>query len=219
VYASASALVEAGGVLRRIESAPPLTLRQVLSEQGCALCLVGSAAGPLAGDDLCLSLDIRGDTSLTASGATIAQGGASTLRTRIDVGAGATLRADPGPLIVCAGACVDVTLDITLDESATVAWREVLVLGRSHEPPGTATLRWNVRRGGVPLLRQTVDLTDPGLVAWPGLLHGKRVLATTLRVGPAVCARTVVHSAMSVTQRLDEHAELHTTLADNTVTL
>jgi urease accessory protein len=37
-------------------------------------------------------------------------------------------------------------------------------------------------------------------------------LATILRVGPDVDARTVVHSATDATQRLAEHAELHTTL-------
>jgi len=175
-----------------------------------ALCLVGSAAGPLDGDELCLSLDIRGDTTLTATGATIAQGGASTIRTRVDVRA--TLRAEPGALIVCAGARVDVTLDIRLSAGAHLEWHELLVLGRSNEPPGAATLTWNVTRDSRPLLRQYVDLADSDLAAWPGMLRGARVLSTTLRVGPDVEARTVVHSPTDVTQRLDAHAELRTTL-------
>ncbi|HEY3717850.1 MAG TPA: urease accessory protein UreD [Jatrophihabitantaceae bacterium] len=209
--ASASALVEPGGVLRHVESAPPLTLRRVHGPPGtAALCLVGSAAGPLAGDELGLTLDIRGDTTLVAAGATIAQGGASTLHTQVYLSA--PMRADPGPLIICAGARVDVTLDITLAADATLQWHELLVLGRSGEPPGAATLRWNVTRDGQPLLRQFVDLTDPELVAWPGLLHGARTLATTLCVGPDLDARTVVHSPTDVTQRLADHATLRTTL-------
>jgi len=198
-------------VLRHVESAPPLTLRRVHGPAGtAALCLVGSAAGPLAGDELRLTLDVHGDTTLVAAGATIAQGGASTVHTQVYVSA--SLRADPGPLIICAGARVDVTLDINLTAGATVQWHELLVLGRSGEPPGLATLRWNVTRDGQPLLRQYVDLTDPELLAWPGLLRGARTLATTLRVGPDVDARTVVHSPTDVTQRLADHATLRTTL-------
>ena len=207
--ASAAAVVDADGRLRQLTSAPPLTLRRVHGP-GCALCLVGTAAGPLDGDELALSLDIRGATTLTATGASIAQGGASTLTIRAEVAA--ELCADPGPLIVCAGAHVDVTVDLALDAGASVTWHELLVLGRSNEPPGTATLTWNVTRDGSPLLRQYVDLADPDLATWPGLLRGTRALATTLRVGPDVDARTVVHSPTDVTQRLADHAELRTAL-------
>jgi urease accessory protein len=214
VHAHASAVVDRGGVLRRVESAPPLTLRQVYCEDGLGLCLVGTAAGPLAGDELCLGLEIQADTTLSAAGATIAQGGASTLRTSVDVGSDARLSADPGPLVVCAGAHVDIDVHIRLAATATIEWRELLVLGRANEPPGTAVLTWNVTRGGTPLLRQTTNLADPALAQWPGMLHGKRMLATTLRVGPELEARTVVHSPTSVTQRLAEHAELTTELTD-----
>jgi urease accessory protein len=211
VDASASALVEPGGVLRHVESAPPLTLRRVQAARGVtALCLVGSAAGPLAGDDLRLSLDVHGDATLLAAGATIAQGGASSITTRVHVAG--RLHADPGPLIICAGARVDVRLDIALTGAASLDWSELLVLGRSGEPPGAATLRWNVTRDDTPLLRQHTDLTDPDLLAWPGLLRGARVMATRLRAGPDVHARTVVHSPTDVTQRLADHAELRTTL-------
>jgi urease accessory protein len=209
VRASAAAVVDADGRLRKLTSAPPLTLRRVHGP-GCALCLVGTAAGPLDGDELALSLDIRGPTTLTATAASIAQGGASTLMIRAAVAA--ELCADPGPLIVCAGAHVDVTVDLALDAKASVTWHELLVLGRTNEPPGTATLTWNVTRDGSPLLRQYVDLADPELTAWPGQLRGTRALATTLRIGPDVEARTVVHGPTDVTQRLADHAELRTAL-------
>src|SRR6266542_3545204 len=115
--AQASAVVDADGRLQHVASAPPLTLRRVHGAPGVtALCLVGSAAGPLDGDELCLALDIHAPATLTAAGATIAQGGASTLHTRVNVSG--ELDADPGPLIVCAGARVDVTLDIALTADA-----------------------------------------------------------------------------------------------------
>jgi urease accessory protein len=212
VDARASALIEPGGVLRHIESAPPLTLRRVHSRpETTALCLVGSAAGPLAGDNLGLSLDVRGDATLTAAGATIALGGASSISTRVHVAG--QLCADPGPLIVCAGAQVDVRLDVALTGTATLDWSELIVFGRTGEPPGAATLQWNVTRDGTPLLRQRIDLTDPDLLAWPGLVRRARSMATRLRVGPDIDARTVVHSPTDVTQRIAEHAELRTTLS------
>lgn len=205
--------MDPGGVLRHVASVPPLTLRRVLGSPGCALCVVASAAGPLDGDEIRLSLDVGGPASLVAAGATIAQGGASTITTRVTVSA--SLRADPGPLIVCAGARVEVVLDIALAAGASIEWREVLVLGRSGEPPGAAAVTWNVTRDHRPLLRQHVDLTDPELLAWPGLLGGARRLDTTLRAGPDVTARTVVHSSTDVTQRLAPDAELRTTLGSN----
>ena len=59
-----TAVVEAGGVLGELACAPPLTLRQVhgadrCGQGRCELCLVGTAAGPLAGDDLSICLTLR----------------------------------------------------------------------------------------------------------------------------------------------------------------
>ncbi|SOD71121.1 urease accessory protein [Jatrophihabitans sp. GAS493] len=222
LQAAASATVAAGGRLIDVVSAPPLTLRRVFSEEPdvCALCLVGSAAGPLPGDNLLLSLEI-GDgarASLIAAGATIAQGRAASsprpasVRTLVTLGEAAALDADPGALIVCAGSQVDVTLEIDLEPTSTLIWRELLVLGRSGEPAGSATLRWNVTRGGEPLLRQFLDLSDPRLLVWPGMLAGQRTVLTELRVGPDVVAETFVHSATDVTQRVADRATLRTTL-------
>jgi urease accessory protein len=203
-----------------VRSAPPLTLRQVLSERDgtCALCLVGSAAGPLPGDELTLRLVLAPDAraTLTASGATIAQGrGDQPARLLIDVtlGAGAALDADPGELIVCAGSRVEVAVTIRLAADATLTWREVVGLGRTGEAPGAAGLDWDVRRADRPLLRQRIDLTDPAHRRWPGLIGDHRRLESTLRVGPGVEAATTVHSASHVTQQIAEHATLTTRLS------
>jgi urease accessory protein len=223
VISCASARVAAPAVLREVRSAPPITIRQVLPDQDgtCALCLVGSAAGPLPGDDLTLRLivDPGAAATLTAAGATIAQGASSNgeqparLRMEIAVGAGATLCADPGALIVCSGARVDVVVSIMLAADATLTWREVVGLGRTREPPGAATVDWDVRRAGRPLLRQRIDLTDPAHRRWPGLIGDHRRLESTLRVGPAIEAGTTVHSASHVTQKIAEHATLTTRLS------
>ncbi len=64
MIARTTAVVEAGGVLGELACAPPLTLRQVhgadrCGQGRCELCLVGTAAGPLAGDDLSICLTLR----------------------------------------------------------------------------------------------------------------------------------------------------------------
>jgi urease accessory protein len=214
--------VAPGGVLRRLDVAPPLTIRQVHGERGeCALCLVGTAAGPLAGDDLSLlvDLDAGAHASLRATGAAIAQGRAgsrpATVATTVRLGAGARLSADPGALVVCAGAAVDVRLAIELAAGAALEWHELVVLGRTGEPAaGAVRLGWDVRRSGVPLLRQDIDLAHPDLRGWSGMTGGHRVLATSLLVGPEVAAATVVHGPYAVAQPLADDAVLVTVLAD-----
>jgi urease accessory protein len=219
MIASASAHVRPGGVLGAVTSQPPLTLRQVHADEAdiCALCLVGSAAGPLAGDDYRLHLEVEDQAraSLRAAGASIAQGRggrSSSIRLSARVGAGASLDADPGALIVCEGSRVDVSVELRLAADARLQWRETVVLGRTGDAaPGAATISWDVRRADRALLRQRVDLSDPLWGDW--LLAGHRVLSSVLLVGPEVHARTVVLTSSAVAQRIDEHAVLITVLA------
>lgn len=216
MIARTTAVIEPGGVLGSVACAPPLTLRQVRGEDPgrCELRLVGSAAGPLAGDDLSLSLRLRAGAraALGAAGASLAQGrgssGGATLSFAAELEAGARLVADPGPLVVCAGSRVDVRLSLTLGAAAAVRWRELIVLGRTGEPPGRATVRWDVTRAGRPVLRQFSELDL-------ALTGGRRVLACALISDPARAARTAVASASAVAQRVDQHTLLVTVLADD----
>jgi urease accessory protein len=224
LIARTTAVVEPGGVLGAVTCAPPLTLRQVHSEQAppatptlhnerrCELRLVGTAAGPLAGDDLALSLRLLpgARATLRAAGASVAQGagGDRTLAIRAELGDGADLIAEPGALIACAGSRVEVRIEIVLSAGASVDWREVVVLGRLGEAPGQVTLRWDVTRGGEPVLRQFADLG-------PALYRGGRVLACALISDPAGTARTAVESATAVAQRLNDHTVLVSVLEDD----
>lgn len=224
MIARTAAVVEPGGVLGELACTPPLTLRQVHSDSAdrCELRLVGTAAGPLAGDDLSVSLRLRAGAraTLRATGASLAQGrpggGPAELAIRADLGEGSDLVAEPGALIVCHGSRVNVRVQLALAAGAAVEWRELIVLGRSGEPPGQATLRWDVTRAGRPLLRQFSDLADPALTGWAGLTACRRVLACALIAGPAVTPRTVVASPVAVAQRLAGQALLVTVLADDT---
>jgi urease accessory protein len=222
VIARTSAVIEPGGVLGELACTPPLTLRQVHGEarDRCELRLVGTAAGPLAGDDLALSLRLRpgARATLRATGASLAQGrvpgeggtgATSALSVRVDLAERADLVADPGPLVVCRGGRVDVRLELALGHGARVEWHELIVLGRAGEPPGLATVRWDVTRLGRPVLRQFTDLSSPWLTA------GRRVLACALISDPARTARTVVAGPRAAAQRVNEHTVLVTVLEDD----
>ncbi len=229
MIARTTAVIEPGGVLGELACAPPLTLRQVHSDvRGrCELRLVGTAAGPLARDDLSVWLRLRpgARAALAATGASLAQGrgqgDAAALSIRADLADGADLVADPGTLVVCQGSRVDVRVELALGAGAAVRWRELIVLGRTGEPPGRATLRWDVTRLGHPVLRQFVDLdpaalgSGPALAARAGLTAGRRVLACALLAGPASASPTVVDSATAVAQRVDDHTLLVTVLDDD----
>ena len=222
MIARTTAVIEPGGVLGALACAPPLTLRQVhgpglCGQRRCELRLVGTAAGPLAGDDLSLRLELRAGAraTLRATGASLAQGRghrgaavAGSLSIRADLAEGSDLVADPGALVVCQGSRVDVRLDLRLGADAAVDWRELIVLGRTGEPAGQATLRWDVTRLGRPVLRQFADLSL-------GLTAGRRVLACALIAGPALAPRTVVASPVAVAQRVDDHTLLVTVLDDD----
>lgn len=214
-----AAIVGAGGRLEHVSCQPPLTLRQVHPEDSgtCSLCVVGTSAGPLPGDDLELNLLLRpgARANLQATSATLAQGdqsARSNLRTAVILEEHAVLRARPGAVVVAAGGRVNVTVTLDLAIGAHIEWREMVVLGRTNEAGGRATLRWDVTRAGRPILRQMVDLTDPTIAAWPGMLAGGRVIATALLSGPGVIARTVVASSTTVACRLDEHTVLVTAI-------
>ena len=226
MIARTTAVIEPGGVLGEVACAPPLTLRQVRGQGRCELRLVGTAAGPLAGDDLSLCLQLRAGAraTLRATGASVAQGRvhggaavAGSLSIHADLAEGADLVADPGALVVCQGSRVDVRLDLALGAGAALDWRELIVLGRTGEPAGQATLRWDVTRLGRPVLRQFVDLTPntPDPAARAGLTAGRRVLACALIAGPALAPRTVVASPVAVAQRIDDHTLLVTVLDDD----
>jgi urease accessory protein len=145
------------------------------------------------------------------------------MRTTVTVGCGASLQGAPPPLVACSGSATEVGVELALCAGASIDWRELVVLGRSGESAGTVRLTWDVTVEGRPLLRQCVDLTDPNMVAWPGMLMGQRVIATQLVVGDPdgpirVAPRTVVRSARAVAQQLDDRSVLLTVLAADAMT-
>jgi urease accessory protein len=230
IVARAGVTVAPGGRVRTVYGRPPLTVRRLRPERPdtAALCLVGSAAGPLAGDRLRLEVVVepQARATLTATGASLAQGrdgvgDPASMTTAVTVGSGGRLDATPPPLVACAGSRTDTAVSIDLAAGASLRWRELVVLGRGGETGGAVRLAWDVHRDGVPLLCQQVDLADAELLAWEGLVRRRRVLATELVVGGFAGQLTdaVIRSELAVAQPLADDAVLLTVLGDDAATV
>jgi urease accessory protein len=179
----------AGGRTRctTLRSAPPLTLR---AAGGDLVHLVGSTAGPLGGDDLHLAVTVRADASLTVRSVAASvvlpgpTGAPSILDVAADVGPGATLRWLPEPTVVVRGCDHRSTTVVRLSPDARLVWREVVVLGRHDEPPGSLLQRLRVDLGGRPLIRNDLAVGPrwPASLG-PGGLGGAGAVGTALVVG------------------------------------
>ncbi|MFB9252073.1 urease accessory protein UreD [Sphaerisporangium melleum] len=187
--AVATALSGGRTVLDTLRSAPPLTLRQ--TGPG-TVHLVATAAGPLGGDDLGLSIDVAPGTVLTIASVASTlvlpgpeESAESVLVVDARVGAGATLVYAPEPTVLAAGCAHRMVVRLTLEEGASVSWREEIVFGRHGERPGRCHARFDTTAGGVPLLRQEFVVGDPAVDASPAVYGDARCVGTTLLAGPA----------------------------------
>lgn len=177
-------------VLRELRSAAPLTLfPKRRTGESTVVHLVGSASAPLGGDDLRLDVVVGAGARLRLSGvaATLALPGSHAEESRttvhIEVGAGGSIEYLPEPTIITRRARHTATLTAELDAGARLRTREVLVLGRTAEKPGSLTACLHVTQLGRPVLRQILHIGDPELDASVAFLAGRRVLATEFRSG------------------------------------
>lgn len=208
-------------VVRVLRSASPLTMVPARHTDHAVVRLVGSAAGPLGGDDLGLTVRVGPGARLTLVGiaATLALPGPHGLPShatvRIEAGEDACVDYLPEPTVVTARARHHATLTVTLAAGAHLRTREVLVLGRTGERPGSLTTRLDVTRAGHPLLRQTLTVGDPALDASAAFLAGSRVLASELSTSDT---RATGSGEWWSRTRLAEGGTLTTALADDAVT-
>ncbi|HEV7975273.1 urease accessory protein UreD [Amycolatopsis sp.] len=181
--------------LSELRSMAPLTLFPKRRGGSVAIVhLVNSATSPLGGDELRLTVRIGPGARVRLSGvaATIVLPGQHGERSLsivdIKIGAGGELEYLPEPVVVTARARHFAELYASLAPDAKLRTREVLVLGRTGERPGRMTTSQHVVRGGIPLLRQTLEIGDPALDASVAHLAGRRVLATELVIDDSVKA-------------------------------
>ena len=156
--------------------------------------LVGTAAGPLGGDDVTIVVRVGPGARLAirSAGATIVQPGGqvpdSKLRLLLTIGDDAQLDVRCEPTVVCHRAEHEAETVLELAGSGQVQLMEQVLLGRSNEPGGRWVGRTRLTRDGEPELRHT--LRSELLVG-----DGTRVISTLLRSGieavPATCGNAV----------------------------
>lgn len=199
-------------VVRTLRSAAPLTLIPVRGQP--LVHLVNSAASPLGGDELTLTVHVGPHACLTLTGiaATVALPGPHGEKSRttihLELADGATLDYLPEPTVITRRARHESVLTVALAEGAHLHTREVLVLGRANEPAGELTTALHVTRAGRPVLRQH-------LVVSRETLMGKRILATELSTGDT---REPASGEWWSRTRLAAGGTLVTALADDAVT-
>ncbi|MEU6645242.1 urease accessory protein UreD [Saccharomonospora sp. NPDC046836] len=175
-------------VLRELTSMAPLTLFPKRGGRAARVHLVNSATTPLGGDELLLTVRVGPGATVNLSGvaATLAlpgqNGEASSATTRFEIAEGGCVEYLPEATVVTARARHTATLSAELAPDARFRAREVLVLGRSGECPGSLTTYTQLTRAGVPLLRQQLAIGDAELHRSPAYLAGRRVLATEILV-------------------------------------
>ena len=208
-------------VLRELRSMAPLTLFPKRNTGRVAVVhLVNSATSPLGGDELLLSIHVGPGAALRLSGvaATLALPGlhGETSRSTVDIsiGPGGSLEYLPEPTVITARARHVAEFRCALAADAYLHTREVLVLGRAGERPGSLVSSQDVVRDGVAVLRQTLTIGDSTLDGSLAVLAGRRVLASDLVVGGAEVApasgewwaRTPLAGGGSLTTSLGEGA-------------
>ncbi len=176
---------DGGTRLTTLRSQPPLTLRPA----GGVLYLAASAAGPLGGDDLKLSIVVGPGAELvlrTVAATVVLPGpGPSTLTVTVSVAAGGRLAVLPEPTVIAAGACHRASTLVEVEAGGVLLLREEVLLGRHGEPGGRYHGRLHADAAGAPLLRHRLDLdgADPATRA-PASMVGAGAVGTLLQIDP-----------------------------------
>lgn len=167
-----------------LRSDGPLALRETPG----GVYLVGTAAGPLGGDDLALDIDVGPGSGLvirSAAGMLLLPGphaGRSVLRISARVGPGGYLDFAPQPTVAAAGCDHQAAAQIDLAASAALRWREEIVLGRHGERPGRFTSRLDITVAGVAAYRGELTVGHPETDHSSAVLDGAGAVGSVLLV-------------------------------------
>ncbi|MFD3743606.1 urease accessory protein UreD [Nocardia sp. NPDC058633] len=154
-------IVAAPGRLPRIDAVGGLAGRHTGLD---TVHLIGTAATPLGGDELDITIVVRPGARLVVRSvaATIALPGAdtvvSTAHWRFEVGEGAELDFDPEPTIVAGGAHHHAVTTVQVAPDARLRLRERVQVGRSGEDGGGWRGDLLADLGTVPWLRHRLEL-------------------------------------------------------------
>ncbi len=154
-------IVARAGRSPRIRTSGGLTVRQTGVD---TLHLISTAATPLGGDDVDVTVEVEPGArlSIKSVAATIALPSraerTSTIAWTVLVGAGAALAITPLPTIVAADADLVTTTRVRADTDASVLIDERVQLGRHEEDGGRWVGRLHFDIAGVPALRHRLVL-------------------------------------------------------------
>ena len=170
-----------------LRSDGPLALR----ETPLGVYLVGTAAGPLGGDDLALDIDVGPGSCLVIRSAAAMlllpgpHGGVSVLRITARVGTGGRLDFAPQPTVAAAGCDHHTDVWIELAAGATLRWREEIVRGRHREPSGRCANRLDVTLEGTAAYRGELAVGAPQTDCSSAVLAGAGAVGSVLLVDAA----------------------------------
>lgn len=178
-------------VVTSVNSAPGVpALRPMLlssDADSARISLVPDGALLLAGDRVAVDVHVGSGVrlELVEPAGTVAYGMAgdsATWDVILTLDEAATLLWAGEPFVIAAGARVRRATRVSLGAGARLALREILVLGRHGEPPGSATATWEAHdHEGRPLLVESLDLDADA--TRPGILGGHRVLGSVTAFG------------------------------------
>ncbi|MBQ1053417.1 urease accessory protein UreD [Micromonospora sp. C32] len=183
-----------GTVLAELRGETPLLLRQTPgSGRGVTVYVVGGAAGPLAGDDLRLEIDVGPGAAvrLHTVAASVALPGRPGVVSRMAVRAvvhdGGALHWLPEQLVAAAGCAHLAESRVELAAGARLTWRDEVICGRYGEASGGVVVHTRVDYDGRPLLRQSLAV-GPGAPGWagPAVLGGAPATGSLLVVDPSL---------------------------------
>jgi len=206
-----------------------------LRETPFGVYLVGTAAGPLGGDDLALDIDVGPCSRLlirSAAGMLLLpgpHGEISALRISARVGPGGHLDVAPEATVAAAGCDHRAGAEIELSAGATLRWREEIILGRHGEPPGHCASRLDVTLAGLPAYRGELTAGAPQTDRSSAVLDGAGAVGSVLLVdgtrprppaavheglavlplaGPGTAVTATAPDAATLARRLDRGEEL-----------
>jgi urease accessory protein len=193
-----------GNVYPTLRSSGALAARATID----GISLVGASAHPIGGDNLRVDIDVgtAAHLSVRSASATLARSStppaASHLKVTASVRQGATLHWAPEPGIAAQGSRHLTEAVISLDETASLYWSDVIVLGRVGESAGSWGSRLRVEVAGQPLVVSELEL-GPAFAAWSSaaVLGGARCVHSVILVKPGRQApgpSTLAHSGYLV---------------------
>jgi urease accessory protein len=176
--------------------------------------LVGTAAGPLGGDEIEVDVHVAAGARLavrSAAASVVLPGRAgqpSSYVLRVDVDDGGRLDVDLEPTVVAAGARHECRTTLTVAGQGRLRLRERVRLGRWAEDAGRWRGACHAMLDGRPLLRQTIEL-GPDSPTWDALA-APRALVSTLVVDPGCAAPEAATSGNAILLPLGPGAVLVT---------